>query len=289
MFRKILCASLGFLFFLSPSIALSEELNPLANVKEFKEKAVETIETIKEKAKDIIVKSGEKLLKNQTVQDLYLLATSRDVRVVQVGGRNLVLPFALTEEGLEIQKRFIIKAIEVAIEVYCDGCFSLDPSLRDASQLSLRTIQNTAPPTLVTFTETFAGFNSATPDFPDSRGSALSFSSLSGNRTGVLPTPLTQNMSGRFEASNGSANTLVNVPISGNITGSGIFINGQPLKTQSTLSMQGIIDFKSAQTKEFTINPNGTSSGTFSGNTFDTSNPNELTGTVILDYSAKPK
>jgi len=143
-------------------------------------------------------------------------------------------------------------------------------------------------PQKISFTETFSGYNSATPDYPGSPSSTLTFSGLAGERTGIFPALLIQNMHGRFEGYGGIANTLKNWPINGYIKGNGILVNGRPITCQAQLSMFGIGDFESAL-GPFTINADGTSYGTFTGYTFDILNPDVITGDVVLYYTAKPQ
>jgi hypothetical protein len=193
----------------------------------------------------------------------------------------------------------IIGLTDKAIAVITGESLNLPPTFREigdsltdatrsipsANILVTNPVDNT--PQTISFSETFSGFNSATPDYDGSPNSTLTFSELTGERTGVLQGGLIQYMDGRFEAYEGSANTLVGVPISGRVTGIGIFIHGRPISAQAMLSMEGIGDFRTAM-GPFTINPNGTSAGTFLGNTFNYID-NTPTGDVVLNYSAYPQ
>lgn len=141
-------------------------------------------------------------------------------------------------------------------------------------------------PRTVSFSEGFSGVLSAIPDHLGSSNSSLSFSGT-GARTGALETLLTQNMNGRFKAYIGWANTLVNVPVTGSVTGVGVLVHGRPISAMAKLSMQGIGDFDTAW-GPFTINPNAASYGTFNGNTFDPFT-RASTGDVVLYYNARPR
>jgi hypothetical protein len=69
------------------------------------------------------------------------------------------------------------------------------------------------------------------------------------------------------------------------ITGSGILINGQPVRSQATMTFtQGFSDFHFG-VGPFTINADGSSRGKFVGRTVDPILGIQ-TGTVTLDYGA---
>ncbi|MGC8727871.1 MAG: hypothetical protein ACP5SD_01260 [Elusimicrobiales bacterium] len=148
-------------------------------------------------------------------------------------------------------------------------------------------IENT--PQTISFTETFSGYLSATPDYFLSPGSNITFSNLEGQRTGTYEGKIIQNMSGRFDAREGGwANTIVNAPVNGYVSGNAVVYHNRPINCIAQLILNGILDFKSA-IGPFTINTNGSSYGTFRGNTFDIFDPNHITGDVVLYYNARFK
>jgi hypothetical protein len=143
-------------------------------------------------------------------------------------------------------------------------------------------------PQTVTFSETFSGYCSAVADYPGANSSNITFSNLEGKRNGVLPFNLIQTMSGRFQGYEGVyANTFYDASINGEISGESVYMHNRPVVAQAQLILSGILDFKSA-VGPFTINPDGTSFGTFKGHTFDFFDPNRATGDVTLYYRASP-
>jgi hypothetical protein len=155
-------------------------------------------------------------------------------------------------------------------------------------QLTLNNNPIESSPQTVTFSETFSGYCSAVADYPGANSSNITFSNLEGKRTGVLSFNLIQTMSGRFQGYEGVyANTFYNVPINGEISGEAVYMHNRPVVAQAQLILSGILDFKSA-VGPFTINPDGTSFGTFKGHTFDFFDPNRTTGDVTLYYRAYP-
>lgn len=155
-------------------------------------------------------------------------------------------------------------------------------------QLILNNNPIESSPQTVTFSETFSGYCSAVADYPGANSSNITFSNLEGKRTGVLPFNLIQTMSGRFQGYEGVyANTFYDASINGEISGESVYMHNRPVVAQAQLILSGILDFKSA-VGPFTINPDGTSFGTFKGHTFDFFDPNRATGDVTLYYRASP-
>lgn len=179
----------------------------------------------------------------------------------------------------EIAKEHGKKALSELSEMFTSQVLGASTSkIPDTDTLTGRNqtgVTQNLKPQRVSFTETFSGLYSITADGHKSKAGTIAISNMTGQRNGVYPMSLKQSVIGRMEITGNGVwvGTTKNMPIVGIISGTCTAIAGQTIKSNANYIMTRTEWPKTSRTAQgtLTIQPNGKSSGVFTGSYADTS------------------